>query len=215
MKLLSKLCRSWNSANSTPKTSTPEKGFASYFINKIFFSINIFSVIFLGIIMAALIFYHFKILSWKRDAKILIETIRAIKPKMIKKIDIYGDYYGYTCLDAPNVNSGNSKRLFAEAMHDLMEYYPNHDADVQSFFIRMFTTTGEKYEFNLWLKPDITGTVFLCASYAGNTNCGSLKHSEHLGFRKSSSLYRWLEYHKLIKENNPESKPTWNKIVGR
>ena len=175
------------------------------FLKKLISPINAASIVFIGILAIYITFCHVKNAAWEREGKLRFKKMEAITPEMIEKIDVYGDAYGYTSLNVPNVNSINSKLLFAEVMHDLTEYHPNHDRDTQSFFIRMFTTTGEKYEFSVWLKPGITGTAFLHAYYAGNTNCGSPEHSGLPGAKKSSSLYRWLEYHKLIKEADPQS----------
>ena len=133
----------------------------------------------------------FQLFKQYRDSGRFAGELRLLNPKMIEKIEVFGGYYGYEHLNVPDANSNTSKVLFAEAMHDLTVYLPNHDNHTQEFFVRMIGITGEKYEYNIWLKPDVADTVYMYITKYGGTHTQSTQV-------KSLRLYNWLELHKLI-----------------
>ena len=172
---------------------------------------NILSLLFIGGIVCYLTIIHIRSIPLRHAAEQRIEKLHVLTPQMIEKIEVYGDAYGYNRLDVPNIDSSASKGLFVEAMHDLTDYSPNHDKHTQEFFIRTSVATGEKYEFSIWLRPNVTGTAFM-SIYDGEKDSATKKFHPYFGTKKSSALCRWLESHKLIKEVNPTEASIWDKI---
>ncbi len=152
-------------------------------------------ILFVVVIFAAIVTVNFKVFQQFRVGDRRTSDLHSITPEMIQAIEIYSDDFGKNRIDLPEGNSTTSKVLFAEAMHDLDDYSPNHDKSSQDFFIRMIDSSGHKYEFSVWLKLGIKDTAFMFM-VKRSTPEGSIV-LKNLGGRKSSAMYRWLEHHKL------------------
>ncbi len=158
---------------------------------------DIIKVIFVLVIVIVVSIGHFQAFRQFRKGDRITEQLITITPEMIQRIEVYKDDYGKDLTDIPKVNSTASKELFAKAMHDLEKYSPNHDKSTQHFRVWMFTETGDKHEFSIWLKQGVTGTAYM--HMMETTYPDGNYHSKNLGGRKSAGLYQWLDHHKLIK----------------
>jgi hypothetical protein len=125
------------------------------------------------------------------------KKLSTITPTQINEIEIWKDLSGNDLLSISEINSFESKALFAKAMNDLSFYSPSHDRNVQVFFIRMYGSDGEKYEFDVWLQDYDSQLAYMYLVDWEKTD--GRVHALNLGARKSRGLFEWLEFHNLLK----------------
>ena len=167
---------------------------------------RILTILFVAAILSVIASAYIQTFRQFREGDHRTAALHTITPAAIREIEVYGDYFGSSHINVPGVNSDTSKVLFAQAMHDLSNYIPNHDRNTQKFFIRMLPVNGGKHEFIIWLKPGVKGTAFL--DMVEQSTADNRIHIKNLGSRKSEALYQWLEHHGLIKGVHMEPETT-------
>ena len=145
--------------------------------------------------VAVIIFSNLWVAPQFKKGERITEHLKNISNSEVDRIELWDSEMCERKIRVPDIDSDNSKSLFAMGMHDLESYSPNHDLAAQEFYIIMYDAQGRKYEFDAYLKDSHDHTVYL---HLNERPDKGKMHWINLGARKSNGLYKWLELHDLI-----------------
>jgi gamma-glutamylcyclotransferase (GGCT)/AIG2-like uncharacterized protein YtfP len=156
-------------------------------------------LIFMALSIPIIVYYHIIGSPFTREGEDIERKLRDFNANQIAKIEVCESYACSNYLIGDIVNAHKSKQIFAQAIKDLSEYHSNHDYPIQKFYIRMYSVSGDLFEFDVYLKSSSEKIAYLNLVQQYEVN-GSM-HLANLGGRKSKIMYNWLDYNNLIRNS--------------
>jgi hypothetical protein len=120
-----------------------------------------------------------------------------ISAKQIKEIELCDNILCNKLIQVEDINSRESKKLFADAMNKIEPYQPNHEIHSHELFIRMYTKNGSSYDIDVYLKKNAKNVAYM--HILRQSNPSNRENFIPLGSKQSTKLYDWLAYHNLAR----------------